>query len=112
MTAQALALVEFVKENFGKIATGEVDKARFQALIKEARHGFFGVELDPLDGETHGITDIGGWLGSQMEAARFMHMAEQLGLIKTVEIKGYGLAMLETGAFNRLMQGAYPDYQP
>lgn len=68
-----------VDVQFFKVAV--VNDPTPEDLIKVAKEqkGEFG-DCDPLDGKEHGYIELGGWLGSQDLALRFMALGTSLGV--------------------------------
>jgi hypothetical protein len=62
---------------------GEVSAADFisYARAHAERHA---LELDPFDGEEHSFIELGGWLGDQQAALRFIGMGAALGLFEVL----------------------------
>ena len=59
--------------------SGDPDAATFRRLIEGARQGEF-CELDPWDGKEHGYIEVGGWIGDQGLALKFIGLGALLGL--------------------------------
>jgi hypothetical protein len=64
---------------FGVLLKGNPDPVEFLKLIRAAKQGAF-CELDPADGREHSYLDVGGWIGDQGQALRFMGLGAHLKL--------------------------------
>lgn len=63
---------------FKVAAKGLLDSDEFARLSREHR-GEFGA-CDPFDGKEHGYMELGGWLGDQGIALRYMALGKLLGM--------------------------------
>jgi len=64
----------------GGVMNPSADELR--RLVSEFKGEFR--SLDPLDGEDHNYIDLGGWLGSQELALRFIGLSHLLGIAKAL----------------------------
>ena len=73
-------------------------------LITANREGFNGLAIDPLDGNTYDFLHLGGWLGSQELALRFMALTTAVNLTQFGLLQGLGPSIIEKGTYERIMQ--------
>ncbi len=78
-------------------AKNDPDLEKLRRLTKE-HHGEFGT-VNVLDGEEHGYIELGGWLGSQDVALRFMGLGSLLEMFDLMTPKN----MLPKGTPNDLL---------
>jgi hypothetical protein len=50
-------------------------------------HSGYYVECDPLDGKEHGYIELGGWIGDQTVALRYMALGVSLGVFRLLSPK-------------------------
>lgn len=61
--------------------TGDVDAEHFRALLSQNVAGCFG-DIDFSEAKERGYIEIGGWIGDQGLALRFMALGSSLGVFK------------------------------
>lgn len=71
-----------------QIEDGETEslKEKFMRLVAESHAGAFST-LNPFDGKDHGYIEVGGWIGDQEMAMRFMALAEHFGEVTVLTPK-------------------------
>ncbi|MDB2682884.1 hypothetical protein N9Z27_01360 [Alphaproteobacteria bacterium] len=70
---------------FFKVAKrGEGTKEELIELVRNSEQGMFGVNVNPYDGRGHNYMELGGWIGDQEMAMRFMGLSAHFGLTNLI----------------------------
>ncbi len=75
---------------FPVAAVDSPDRAEFERLIRETPGEF--CKCNPLDGQEHGYIELGGWLGDQGLALKFMGLGSLLGVFMLLTPKMMGVS--------------------
>lgn len=67
---------------FFNVSIDESTSEDFIRLTNEHKGAF--ADVNPFDGEEHGYIELGGWIGDQGLALRYMAIGKQLGLWKII----------------------------
>jgi hypothetical protein len=88
---------------FPVAATNSPTVEEFVTLTKEHVSEFFPV--DPLDGDEHNYMEIGGWIGSQEMALRYMGLGALLGVFTLMTPKTLIPAIIDAMAIELAEMG-------